>query len=240
MSEEVIVRLGAPTLAGIKTGSLFTCAYTSRKSVEESLRRLNRCFAPKGLCLLPLRYSEGFNPHVRLSFGMPLSVGAESITEYMDVQLTREVDPQWAKSQLNAQLPQELSVLSAAAAVHRFSEIAFACYALELRCAATTQADAEKINALWNNPLIVEKRTKKGIVPTDISPMIRKAQVHAAETGLYAEVLLSASSASYLNPDYLLRAAAAALGIAYDDPEALTPVILRTGVYLSDTVTPFC
>ena len=189
---------------------------------------------------LPLRYSEGFNPHVRLSFGMPLSVGAESITEYMDVQLTREVDPQWAKSQLNAQLPQELSVLSAAAAVHRFSEIAFACYALELRCAATTQADAEKINALWNNPLIVEKRTKKGIVPTDISPMIRTARVHAAETGLYAEVLLSASSASYLNPDYLLRAAAAALGIAYDDPEALTPVILRTGVYLSDTVTPFC
>jgi len=58
MSEEVIVRLGAPTLAGIKTGSLFTCAYTSRKSVEESLRQLNRCFAPKGLCLLPLRYSE--------------------------------------------------------------------------------------------------------------------------------------------------------------------------------------
>ena len=111
---------------------------------------------------------------------------------------------------------------------------------MELRCAATTQADAEKINALWNNPLIVEKRTKKGIVPTDISPMIRKAQVHAAETGLCAEVLLSASSASYLNPDYLLRAAAAALGIAYDDPEALTPVILRTGVYLSDTVTPFC
>ena len=58
MSEEVIVRLGAPTLAGIKTGSLFTCAYTSRKSVEESLRQLNRCIAPKGLCLLPLRYSE--------------------------------------------------------------------------------------------------------------------------------------------------------------------------------------
>ena len=58
MSEEEIVRLGAPTLAGIKTGSLFTCAYTSRKSVEESLRQLNRCFAPKGLCLLPLRYSE--------------------------------------------------------------------------------------------------------------------------------------------------------------------------------------
>ena len=58
MSEEVIVRLGAPTLAGIKTGSLFTCAYSSRKNVEESLLRLNRCFAPKGLCLLPLRYSE--------------------------------------------------------------------------------------------------------------------------------------------------------------------------------------
>ena len=58
MSEEVIVRLGAPTLAGIKTGSLFTCAYTSRREVEESLRAFNRGFAGKGLCLLPLRYSE--------------------------------------------------------------------------------------------------------------------------------------------------------------------------------------
>lgn len=58
MSEEVIVRLGAPTLAGIKTGSLFTCAYTSRKSVEKSLQRLNRSFAPKGLCLVALRYSK--------------------------------------------------------------------------------------------------------------------------------------------------------------------------------------
>ena len=58
MSEEVIVRLGAPTLAGIKTGSLFPCACSSRKSAEESLRRLNRSLAPKGLCRLPLRYSE--------------------------------------------------------------------------------------------------------------------------------------------------------------------------------------
>lgn len=58
MSEEVIVRLGAPTLAGIKTGNLFPCACSSRKSAEESLRRLNRSLAPKGLCLLPLRYSE--------------------------------------------------------------------------------------------------------------------------------------------------------------------------------------
>ena len=58
MSEEVIVRLGAPTLAGLKTGSLFTCAYTSRRDVEKSLMQLNRRFAPKGLCLLPLRYSE--------------------------------------------------------------------------------------------------------------------------------------------------------------------------------------
>ena len=57
LSEDVIVRLGAPTLAGIKTGSLFTCDYSSKADVEESVRRLNRSLSPKGLCLLPLRFS---------------------------------------------------------------------------------------------------------------------------------------------------------------------------------------
>ena len=188
---------------------------------------------------LPLRYSEGFNPHVRLSFGMPLSVGAQSITEYMDVQLLRAVDFTWAKEQMNAQLPPELSVLSAAPAIHRFSEIAYASYSLELRYANASAEQAQTVQTLWNSPLIVEKRTKKGIVPTDIAPMIRTAKVQLGENGLSAEALLSASSASYLNPDYLLRAAASALSISYDDPEALTPLILRTGVYLDDGVTLF-
>ena len=58
MSEELLVRQCAPTLAGIKTGSLFPCPYDDRASLLADIRRLNRQLVPKGLCLLPIRYQE--------------------------------------------------------------------------------------------------------------------------------------------------------------------------------------
>ena len=57
MSDELIVQYGSPTLAGIKTGSLFTCPYTDRQQTMREMRRLNRKLVPKGLRILPLRYS---------------------------------------------------------------------------------------------------------------------------------------------------------------------------------------
>ena len=43
MSEETVIRCCAPTLAAIKTGSLFNCSFESREELTESLRMVNRC-----------------------------------------------------------------------------------------------------------------------------------------------------------------------------------------------------
>ena len=59
MSEEYVVRQCAPTLAGIKTGSLFPCPYQSRQALMSEIRALNRRLSPKGLILLPVRYLNG-------------------------------------------------------------------------------------------------------------------------------------------------------------------------------------
>ena len=56
MPEEVLLRHCAPTLAGIKTGSLFSCRYESREEVREDLRSLNRLLNRKGLRMIPLKY----------------------------------------------------------------------------------------------------------------------------------------------------------------------------------------
>lgn len=58
MSEELIVRHCAPTLANLKTGSLFVCPITDRASFFSSLRSLNELLVPKGLRALPLRIRE--------------------------------------------------------------------------------------------------------------------------------------------------------------------------------------
>ena len=59
MAEEILIRQGAPTLAGIKTGSLFPCPCEDRETLLADIRRLNRRLTPKGLCLLSLRFLAG-------------------------------------------------------------------------------------------------------------------------------------------------------------------------------------
>ena len=58
MSDDNIVRHCAPTLAGIKTGSIFPCPYENRKTVLDSVRRINHRLKAKGLRCVPLRFSE--------------------------------------------------------------------------------------------------------------------------------------------------------------------------------------
>ena len=48
MSEEILIRQGAPTLAGIKTGSLFPCPCENREALLTDIRQLNRRLSPKG------------------------------------------------------------------------------------------------------------------------------------------------------------------------------------------------
>ncbi len=58
MTEGDIVRNCAPTLAGIKTGSLFSCSYDCTDGLRRDLRQLNRRLGDRGLRVLPLRLSN--------------------------------------------------------------------------------------------------------------------------------------------------------------------------------------
>lgn len=57
MSEDHLIRYCAPTLAGIKTGSLFGCTCPSVESLRHIIRNLNKRLTPKGLRILPMRFS---------------------------------------------------------------------------------------------------------------------------------------------------------------------------------------
>ena len=59
MSEEAIIRHCSPTLAGLKTGNMFNCAYESREAMREAICAWNRKLRAKGIRVLPLRYKDG-------------------------------------------------------------------------------------------------------------------------------------------------------------------------------------
>ena len=56
MSEELLVAHCSPTMAGLKTGSLFTCPMHSREEILAHARSLNRRFAHRGMRVLPLKF----------------------------------------------------------------------------------------------------------------------------------------------------------------------------------------
>ena len=58
MSEEMIIQHCAPTLAGMKTGNLFTCPYQAKKELQKEIRHLNRLLASRGIRVLPIKYYE--------------------------------------------------------------------------------------------------------------------------------------------------------------------------------------
>ncbi len=59
MSEETVIRHCSPTLAGLKTGNLFSCAYEDRGEMREAVCSWNRRLRSKGVRVLPLRYRDG-------------------------------------------------------------------------------------------------------------------------------------------------------------------------------------
>lgn len=59
MSGETLVRHCSPTLAGLKTANLFTCAYATKADMQADIRTLNRRLCSKGLRVMPLQYRNG-------------------------------------------------------------------------------------------------------------------------------------------------------------------------------------
>lgn len=58
MFENLVVSQCAPTMAGLKTGNLFTCPFAGKDILHKNLRRMNEALVPRGARILPLRYGE--------------------------------------------------------------------------------------------------------------------------------------------------------------------------------------
>ena len=74
------------------------------------MRAMQRALRRSGL---PVSYSQGFNPHILLTFASALSVGVVGKRELMDVTLDEDVTPEDFLAVMNRALPPEMQLLSA-------------------------------------------------------------------------------------------------------------------------------
>lgn len=182
---------------------------------------------------IPVWYTQGFNPHPKVIFGLPLSVGTESLTEFIDLRLNRRMPPEEVRARLNRELTEEMEVERVYESDTPFREIAYASYEMTLNLSRADDALVENLKALYTKgPLLVTKKTKSGEKEIDVVEGIKEISLAREENTIHISALLSAKEDSYLNPELLVSEAKKAFGILADPKE--TYRILRTKVYLAD------
>ena len=63
---------------------------------------------------IPVRFSQGFHPHPKFSFATALSVGVESLAEYLDIEIAPGFGADRLRESLNQVLPEGIAVTAAA------------------------------------------------------------------------------------------------------------------------------
>lgn len=157
---------------------------------------------------IPVCYSEGFSPHMIMSFASPLGVGLTSDGEYMDLRVESSPSSEEAVSRLNAVMVEGIEVLSwrllPEKAGNAMASVAAADYEIRFRDGyAPKEGWQERFLTFMEQPSIpVVKEGKKGARELDIRPLVFSYEVR--DDAVFLRV--SAGSAENLKPELLMRA----------------------------------
>lgn len=188
---------------------------------------------------IPAWYSQGFNPRLKLTFSLPLSIGTQSECEFFDIRLTENMELSEVKERINDTLTDEMKITEVYESSSKFSEIGWSLYDIFAKSRSIDEDTPDKLIQLYKNPLIINKRSKSGDKDVDIAPFIDLKEVTPKDGGVVIRALLSADSMNYLNPEYLIKAAQLKLGMSFDNPFEEYYTITRKEVYKEDKVTAF-
>jgi radical SAM-linked protein len=162
------------------------------------MRIFERAFAAAGV---PVSYSEGFHPHVRMSFGPPLKTGWESLEEYMDLQLETPMDGMAAA--VNTKLPDGMRVTQVVPIDDRTPKLAVDIVAVELEAVMQT----EDVNNA--DMVAVSRALSSRILPTPSAgsePGLLGADVIQTEDAIRLRYKTTMDNGRIVTPDSLVAA----------------------------------
>ena len=168
------------------------------------LRSVNRSFK-RGK--IPVKYSNGFNPHVLLNIALPCPVGVSSVCELLDIELYEKMEPTEIKSRLSLSLPEGIEALDVweRGQSPDFFEISSALYKVQF--ASAKKIDIQKF---IDEPLImIEKKSKRGMKEVNIKDFVRNMEFSCEGDLKYTlDIIIDAGAKSNLKPELLLNAMA--------------------------------
>lgn len=139
---------------------------------------------------IPAKYSEGFNPHMKTSFGFPLSLGNESIGEYFDLELSEKIYIQTFIDKMNSVLPKEMQLLAAKYTDDNESIMSRCLYVEYLINIEFESLDIDELNKFFDEMLHdgvkyerIKKNKKNKNVVKEINTKDLIKYLHAKKTG---------------------------------------------------------
>ncbi|MCL2337147.1 MAG: TIGR03936 family radical SAM-associated protein [Firmicutes bacterium] len=206
----------------------YTAHLDLMRELERSMRRAK----------LPMAFSEGFNPHPKLSVAAPLPVGSASLAELAEIEMTRAVEPDLLLASLNDVLPPGLKIRTVtpmdAASPSLMAAVRRAGYLVRLEGAAGTElpGDAAVQSFLALDRVEIKRCGRDGQEKIrDIRPGIVAIEILPAAEGILLRMELMTGSAMNVRPAEAAAAFLRYAGLAFEPADLQ---ITRTGLFMLD------
>ncbi|UCE25116.1 MAG: TIGR03960 family B12-binding radical SAM protein [Candidatus Zixiibacteriota bacterium] len=136
------------------------------RAIERAIRRSR----------MPVLYSQGYNPTMKLSFGPPLPLGFTSEAEFVDIVLESNL-MSYMVDNLRQALPEGMSIIDAKSVIGKAKSLSASLNRARYRVAANNlpkDIDLERniVRILEADSLMVERVGKNQVTSTDIRPAI--------------------------------------------------------------------
>lgn len=198
------------------------------RAIERAIRRAK----------LPVAYSEGFNPHMKMAFASALGLGVTSDAEYMDLELSRDTElPEFQKS-LKEQLPEGIGLVEAMVIPQQtpalMKVVNLATYLVRVPLADTDYAKTSAAVEAFNgaNEVIYIKEMPKGRRQINI----KEYMADAVEVVSWDEIMLQLRFSIHITPTGSVKPGEvlSALVNQFDLPvRAASAVLHRTGLFVA-------
>ncbi|WP_435788630.1 TIGR03936 family radical SAM-associated protein, partial [Clostridium sp.] len=164
---------------------------------------------------LPIEYSKGFNPHMAVSIAQPLSVGAHSSGEYMDVVLDSDLEEKYILDKMNENTPRGIKILDVVKVipvegkkkVQAMAIIDAAKYTIKLKCSDELSVKEALKDICETDQWNIVKKTKSGEKMVDIKSLVHEFEFQVENSVLCITSLVCCGSrnnlSSQLIADYM-------------------------------------
>jgi len=126
---------------------------------------------------IPIKYTQGFNPHAILTFALPTGVGVTSECEIVDIVLKEQLPLREVSEKINLNMPPNSILITSAEYTNTpMPIIEKAEYTASVKTKSVVSNETIK-NALTQKEITIEKKSKKRTVQINIMEHISEIEV---------------------------------------------------------------